>query len=106
VTKQEGKSMNGRRDEQRELRTAAEALITEGCREELGAEANYDKCWAPAEFVLWGKLFPPEALGPRCYDHAAKHVGHAGLSPNKHYALIDLRPLRAALAAESEPVDG
>lgn len=51
----------------------------------------------PAEFVLWGKLFPPEALGPRCYDHAAKHIGAANMGRLDGWAVVDLRPVRAAL---------
>jgi hypothetical protein len=85
------------------LREAAQALVTEGCREELGAP-TYEKCFEPAEFILWGKLLPAGALGPRCYDHAAKHVGHGMLArrlsgdPLKlEAAIMDLRPLRAVL---------
>lgn len=70
--------------------------IIGGCREELGAP-TFDKCWAPAEYVLWGKLLPPEALGPRCYDHAAKHVGHRALSVGANYALIHIGELAAAV---------
>jgi hypothetical protein len=87
--------------ERDQLREAARALIHEGCRQELGAEGNYRKCWKPAEFVLWGKLIPPEGLGPRCYDHAVRHVGYHALAPNSDYALMDLRPVRAVLG---EPV--
>jgi hypothetical protein len=36
---------------------------------------------------------PSEALGPRCYDHAAKHVSESALAPNSGYALIDLYEL-------------
>jgi len=86
------------------LEEAADALVREGCREELGAP-TYDKCNKPAEFVLWGKLIEPEALGPRCYDHAAKHVGHGMLSRRLagsdgyqlEAAIMDLRPLRRVL---------
>lgn len=65
--------------------------VRETCREELG-EPTFTKCGAPAEFLLWGKLFPPEALGPRCYDHAAKHAGHSALG-NPQWAILDLRNL-------------
>lgn len=61
-----------------------------GCREET---VDGDKCWKPAEFVLWGKLLPAKALGPRCYDHAAEHVGHYALTSRSGYALINLRDL-------------
>lgn len=82
------------------LREAAQALVSEGCREELGAP-TWDKCWKPAEFVLWGKLIPAEGLGPRCYEHAEKHVGHYALAPGSSYALMDLRPVQRALKDES-----
>jgi hypothetical protein len=40
-------------------------------------------------------LIPLDGLGPRCYDHAAKHIGHRGLTrPGKSgWAVADLRPL-------------
>lgn len=63
-----------------------------GCREEM---PNGDKCWAPAEFVIWGKLSAPQALGPRCYTHASKHVGDRALG-DPAWAIVDLRPLREA----------
>ena len=60
-----------------------------------GEWVNDNRCNAPAEFILWGKLIPPDGLGPRCYDHAAKHIGHRGLTrPGKSgWAVADLRPL-------------
>lgn len=61
--------------------------ILETCREE---DENYERCNAPAEFILWGKLLPSDALGPRCYDHAAKHVGHGALG-DPAWAIFDLR---------------
>lgn len=70
-----------------------------GCREELGAEGKWEKCNQPAEFILWGKLIPPEALGPRCYDHAARHIGHWGLAPNSGWAVFDLRPFLRLLTS-------
>jgi len=71
--------------------TAAIQQHVGGCREWCPEESNY--CWAPAEYVLWGKLIPAEGLGPRCYDHAAKHVGHDALYPRSNYALINIRDL-------------
>jgi hypothetical protein len=78
---------------------ALEPLVTT-CREwldEKDGEAWHNRCNDPAEFLLWGKLIPTEGLGPRCYDHAAKHVGHNALYPNSGYALVDLRPARRLL---------
>ena len=48
-----------------------------------------------ADYLLWGKLFPPEALGPRCYEHAAKVLGN-GMSRLDQYAVLDLRGLLRA----------
>lgn len=48
-----------------------------------------------AEFILWGKLFPAEAFGPKCYDHAAKHLGWQAMSRIDQYAVYDLRPINA-----------
>lgn len=70
-----------------------------GCREELGAP-THDKCWKPAEYVIWGKLAPNEALGPRCYLHAEKHVGPHALMRDANYALINLRDLVRDLIGE------
>ncbi len=65
-----------------------------GCREETKGGG---KCWEPSEFVLWGKLLPPEALGPRCYDHAEKHLGRGVGDPQ--WAVVDLRRLSRELAS-------
>ncbi len=73
-------------------------LAVTTCREWV----ENDRCNAPAEFVLWGKLIDPEGLGPRCYDHAAKWVDHRGLG-DPSYAIIDLRPARAFLATQEKP---
>lgn len=62
-----------------------------GCREWLPEKA--DNCWAPAEYVLWGKLISPVGLGPRCYDHAAVHVGHQALAAGANYALVNIGEL-------------
>jgi hypothetical protein len=85
------------------LREAAEDLVNERCREEIPAR-GYEQCDKPAEFVLWQRLTPAsKGLGPLCYDHAAKYVGHVALAPpSAKFALMDLRPVRAALAAEEE----
>jgi hypothetical protein len=48
-----------------------------------------------ADFILWGKFFPPDWLGPRCYLHTAE------LFPVSHvdqYAVYDLRPVNEYLA--------
>lgn len=66
-----------------------------GCREWVGI----DTCAQPAEYVLWGKLISPEGLGPRCYEHAAKHVDHYGLRSRSGYALINLNDLARGISA-------
>jgi uncharacterized protein YuzE len=71
-----------------------DALLNECCRE-CRAEDKYER----ADYILWGKLLPKEALGPRCYDHAEKHVGHEAMSRIDQWAVFDLRRCRAALAA-------
>lgn len=65
--------------------------VRECCREWLDDKINY--CCEPAEFLLWGKLIPPEGLGPRCYDHAAKWVGHSALRHDAGWSILDLRGL-------------
>jgi hypothetical protein len=74
--------------------TAFQANIG-GCRHELGAP-TFDKCWEPAEYVLWGKLFPAEALGPRCYKHAEPY-GAAHF--NEGWAVINLKQLALDMTA-------
>lgn len=69
-----------------------------GCRH--WPEGADDRCGKPSEFVLWGKLYPPEALGPRCYDHASLHMSMDERSI-RDSAVIDLRPLRKFLDSEA-----
>lgn len=78
-----------------ETRRVLHATCIETCREWIPEKSNY--CHEPAEFLIWGRLFDPEALGPRCYDHAADHVSHHALARSSHYALVDLRPARKIL---------
>jgi hypothetical protein len=81
---------------------ALEAMQREigGCRE--WCEDKADCCWAPAHYVLWGKLIPAEGLGPRCYDHAAKHVSASALAPGSQWALIDICGLVEAVRRAHE----
>lgn len=78
---------------------SAEAIrdVIGPCREWV--EEKNNRCNAPTEYVLWGKLIDPEGLGPRCYDHAAKWVGHYGLYRGSGYALINLDDLFDAASA-------
>lgn len=50
-----------------------------------------------ADFILWGKLLPPEAMGPKCYDHTADHLGWFAMSRIDQYAVYDLRPVNKLL---------
>lgn len=63
-------------------------LKREYCRECRDLEPSV---FTPAEFILWGKLFPREALGPRCYEHAASHISPWGMGRIEEYAVYDLR---------------
>ena len=65
------------------------------CRDEL----PYGTWPLPlAEFILWGKFFPPEAFGPKCYKHTAKWVQY--MADIHQYAVFDLRPMNAVLMNE------
>lgn len=64
--------------------------LREHCRE-CRDELPYGTPNVPADFILWGKFFEPEAFGPKCYDHAQKHLGHAAMSRIDQYAVFDLR---------------
>jgi hypothetical protein len=70
----------------------ADKIVHETCREWV----NIDRCNEPAEAILWGKLFPAEALGPRCRTHAEDHLGGRTLQQvlREGWAIFDLRGLR------------
>jgi len=72
----------------------------EACRE--WPDGQLDRCNQPAVFILWGKLFPPEALGPRCEDHAAQYT-RTDLHTIEQSAIFDLRPLRVRDVSECRP---
>lgn len=80
------------------LRDAAQALLT-CCRECRDEAPLFTADIPPADFIIWGKLAAPEGLGPKCYDHAVKYLGRSMPSRSDQYAVVDLRPIRAALAA-------
>lgn len=73
------------------------AIKQQYCAEDLGSDKNYARCNEPAEFILWGKLFKPEALGPRCRRHAAAHAGEHAIGWDlASWAIFDLRPVSEA----------
>jgi hypothetical protein len=85
-----------------ELNGAIGGMVT--CCRECRDEAPLFSSNIPrADFVLWGKLFPPEALGPKCYDHAAKYIGWSGMARIEGWAVIDLRPINRLIP--TLPVD-
>ena len=53
-------------------------------------EPTGEWCGKDAEFIIWGRLFHLDALGPRCYGCAAKQVGHRILTDDA-VAIFDLR---------------
>lgn len=61
------------------VREAAKMLFPRGaasetCRREF-PERAYERCGKPAKYIVWGKLFPKEHLGPRCEDCAYDQLG-------------------------------
>ena len=68
----------------------------EPCREWITNEHGApQRCNVKSEFILWGKLFDGEALGPRCYHHASLHMnGHMDPHTISQYAIFDLRPFK------------
>lgn len=56
--------------------------MAEHCRNWIAGDDGGHHCGKPAEFIVWGKLFDPDALGPRCYDCAAEQIGHHALAAN------------------------
>ena len=84
------------RDKLRAQRDAVIDLCREPCREWI--EEKADRCKVVSEFILWGKLFPSEALGPRCYEHASQHLGGwMSYADIEQHAVFDLRRIRAVL---------
>jgi hypothetical protein len=81
------------------MESALRQLIT-SCRECRDEFPVFSTSVPRAEFILWGKLLPPEALGPKCYDHAVKYLGHHVGYRSSQYAVVDLRPVYAALEME------
>lgn len=59
-------------------------------RDLLREQCLETNCNKPAEFIIWGRLFPRASLGPRCYIHARKHINACGLVPESGYAVFML----------------
>jgi hypothetical protein len=56
-------------------------------------ENKADRCNEPAIVIIWGKLFPPNALGPRCEAHAADYLPLSAMYAIDQWAVFDLRGL-------------
>lgn len=67
----------------------------ESCREWI-EEPKFDRCNERAVAILWGKLLPAEALGPRCEQHTHDHLGRSiSEAVREGCAVYDLRPVNA-----------
>lgn len=64
--------------------------MSETCREWLEGDIS-TRCHERAAFIIWGKLSPREALGPRCYAHAVDHLGFNFSYQVDQWAVFDLR---------------
>jgi hypothetical protein len=45
----------------------------------------------PADFIVWGKMFSKEQLGPRCTAHLVEQHGWQVYDRVDQYAIFDLR---------------
>lgn len=63
--------------------------VRESCREDVD---DGERCGETADLILWGRLLPADALGPRCLFHAGKYIPTDPHSVSQ-YAVYDLRPV-------------
>lgn len=77
------------------------------CRREFPA-LNFKRCGKPAKYIVWGKLFDLECLGPRCEDCARDQLGTATMSRLNDYAVYKLPRStdRVSLEEVREVLDG
>lgn len=81
-----------------------------GCRRWIEADTNC--CFAPARYIVWGKMFKPEHLGPRCKECFLIEHPEIPVHRLDQYAVHELpnqSPLRAAVegvVAELERLEG
>lgn len=47
--------------------------MRESCRTIF--DSNGQRCSNEADVIVWGKLFNPEHVGPRCWDCAERQLG-------------------------------
>lgn len=74
--------------------------VSEGCRRWIESKNNC--CFEPARYIVWGKLFPPEHLGPRCSDCFADEHPEIPIYRLDQYAVFDLASLPASQETVSE----
>lgn len=81
----------------------------EVCRNwiEKWPHGNVDRCGKPALYIVWGRLFDPEMLGPRCatcvIDQlvAAKYSTYSALDKDKGYAIYHIPGCALPTVAEA-----
>jgi hypothetical protein len=81
--------------------TEREKEWPETCRRDLPGQ-NGERCNLPAKYIVWGKLFAPEHLGPRCEDCLLDQQPSLRLYQLDQYAIYKLPDL----AASREQVEG
>lgn len=60
------------------------------CRNWIGGDWGGDHCNKPARYIVWGKLNPPENLGPRCEDCLLDQQPGLRLYQLDQYAIYEL----------------
>lgn len=75
--------------------TSSPATPNQFCRH-CRSELEYGSILPQADFIIWGKLFPTEALGPVCSEHASNWFP---IHQASMYAVYDLRQAHEAIPA-------
>jgi hypothetical protein len=66
----------------------------ERCREwQVTPDDAASICNKPARLIFWGKLFPKDALGPRCEDCSRYHLPDLTDKTLLQWAVFDLKGL-------------
>lgn len=65
--------------------------VRESCR--TWDDEKWNRCGAKAVVLVWGKLFDPEDLGPKCIDHLPEAVLPYWPHRLDQIAVLDLREL-------------
>jgi hypothetical protein len=56
-------------------------------------DVDGERCNEPATVIIWGRLMNSEALGPKCDEHAARHMPDRDLGQGTHSAVFRLAGL-------------